>query len=549
MSAGDLRRLERLKTTYGNGAAAAKLAVLRRLAKAPLRSASQVERLHEALCFLRAYPDDERVAAGVARMLDRFDRRADLLRHRESLGDTGIAGTAIHYRFFWSTAHWLARRWPGHLSIARDDAGATARIGEALPLVTPAAAALWLTHRTPPPLDAVDVLRGRRGDAAWFIESLSRMPGDGFTREAYADAIDAPFVLEPGRDTPSRSRAHFAAAPRAFQVRPLRRGRPDLRAAIAVPPRAIRMLSRRDGAALVELARGAMITRARDLAAFEHGDGRDVRLVDDGDGLAFAFCGVTPERRALLHATYGCLTLKNGVPIGYVQADVLGPYAAVSFNTFETFRGGEAGHVFGRLLSAIHHAFGAESFSIEPYQLGQGNEEGIETGAWWFYQKLGFRPRSARARRLMRMELARMRVNPKHRSSARTLGKLAEAHLFFDLDPRAARGLPPIEAALDRAVAWLARHGGGAQALADAESSALAITGLKSLAGFSRDERLAWRRWAPLVASLSGVSRWRPAERRELAEIVRAKGGRQELAFLVRFAAHARLARALIGSR
>jgi hypothetical protein len=548
MSASDLRRLERLKAVYEEGAATAKLGVLRRLSRSSLRTASQVERLHEALCFLRAYPDDASVLAQVTRMLERFDRRPDLLTHRDKLTDTGIAGTAIHYRFYWSTALWLARRWPDQLRLEHDDAEAAERIGKALPLVAPAAASEWLGSAPLPPFAAIDRLRGRRTDAAWLVERLARLPGDGFTRESFADAIDAPYVLEPGRDTPSRSRAFFPPAPRAFQATGLRRTRPDLRAAMNVPPRGVRQLSRRDGTALIEQARGSMITRARDLAAFEHGDPRDVRMVDDGDGLAFAFCGVRPERRFLLPAVYGCLMLENGVPIGYVQVDALGPWAAVSFNTFETFRGGEAAYVFGRLLSAVRHLFGAVSFSIEPYQLGQGNAEGIETGAWWFYQKLGFRPQSTAARRIMRVELARMRLNPRHRSSARTLGKLAGSHLFFDFDATVRRGLPPLNAAYERAVAWLARRGGGEDALASAERSALAVTGLKSLAGFTRDERLAWRRWAPLIASLPGVSRWRPAQRRELAEIVRAKAGRQELPFLVRFAAHPRLSKALFGS-
>ena len=547
MSARDLRRLERIRTTFDEDAAAAKLALLRRLATARLATAGQVERLHEALCFLRAYPDDARVLAQATRMLDRFDRRADLMRHRQRLAETGIAGTAIHYRFFWSTARWLATRWPGQLELERDDDDANAQLDKALPLVAPAVAAEWFNAGTLPALPAMDVLRGRRTDADWLVGQLARMPGDGFTREAFADAIDAPFVLRPGRDTPSRSKAHFPAAPRAFQVTPLRRTRPDLRAAAAVPPRGVRHLPRRQGAALIELARGAMITRSRDLMAFEQADARDVRVVDDGDGLAFAFCGVIPERRFLLPALYGCLTLRNGVPIGYVQVEALGPWAAVSFNTFDTFRGGEAGHVFGRLLSTIHHLFGAESFSIEPYQLGQDNEEGIESGAWWFYYRHGFRPRAAAARRLARREAALRRLNPLHRSSARTLRALAGHHLYFDLVPSRPRGLPPVQQALTRAVRWLARYGGGAAAERKADAAARAITGLGSLRGLDAGERLAWRRWAPLVASLPGVSRWTPAERRELAAIVRAKGRRQELEFLLRFAAHPKLARALLG--
>jgi hypothetical protein len=545
MSASDLRRLERLKANYGDGVATAKLAALRRLSRSSLRTAGQVERLHEALCFLRAYPDDADVLAQATRMLERFGRRADLLNHRDGLTDSGIAGTDIRYRFFWSTALWLVRRWPGRLELERDDDEAIELLGKALPLLAPAVASQCPGDEPRPAFEMIDRLRGKRTDADWLVEQLARLPGDGFTREHFADSIDLPYRLRSGRDTPSRSRAHFPHASQAFQAAALRRGRPDLRAAMNTPPRGVRQLTPREGTALIELARGSMITRARDLAAFEYGEARDVRLADDGDGLAFAFCGVLAERRSLLPALYGYLTLKNGVPIGYGQVDVIGPYAAVSFNTFEAFRGGETAFVFARLLSSIRHLFGAEAFSVDPYQLGQGNQEGLDTGAWWFYQKLGFRPRSAHTRRVMRVELARMRINPRHRSSERTLRKLADSHLFFDFDASAARGLAPVNAACGRAVAWLGRRGGGADALDAASRAALALTGLRSLAGFSRDERLAWRRWAPLVASLPGASRWPPAQRRELAEIVRAKGGGQELPFLLRFAAHPRLAKAV----
>jgi hypothetical protein len=99
----------------------------------------------------------------------------------------------------------------------------------------------------------------------------------------------------------------------------------------------VRVLGPGEGARVVELCRGAMITRQRDLDAFAYGDARDVRIVDDGHGLAFALVGVVPERRTLLAAIYGALTLQNGVPVGYSQLDVIAGTAAVSFNTFQTF--------------------------------------------------------------------------------------------------------------------------------------------------------------------------------------------------------------------
>ena len=53
-----LERLERLRFTFGRGVAKRKIALLDRLRVASLRSADEVFRLHELLCFLRAYPDD-----------------------------------------------------------------------------------------------------------------------------------------------------------------------------------------------------------------------------------------------------------------------------------------------------------------------------------------------------------------------------------------------------------------------------------------------------------------------------------------------------------
>ena len=54
-------------------------------------------------------------------------------------------------------------------------------------------------------------------------------------------------------------------------------------------------------------------------------------------------------------------------------------------------------------------------------------------------------------------------------------------------------------------------------------------------------ERLAWRRWAPLVALLKSVERWPLADRRALVQVIRAKGGRRELEYLQRFDEHRRL--------
>jgi hypothetical protein len=146
--------------------------------------------------------------------------------------------------------------------------------------------------------------------------------------------------------------------------------------------------------------------------------------------------GARPERRLLLEAVYGYLTLKNGVPIGYVLTSTLFGSAEMAYNVFDPWRGAEAGPIYARVLAMTRHLFGCDTFTIVPYQLGEGNDEAIDSGAWWFYQKMGFRPRDNAAVSLMKRELARAQRDPLRRSSVATLRRLARHTLHLDLGRR-----------------------------------------------------------------------------------------------------------------
>jgi hypothetical protein len=145
-----------------------------------------------------------------------------------------------------------------------------------------------------------------------------------------------------------------------------------------------------------------------------------------------------------------------------------------------------------------------------------------------------------------------MRAHPEHRSSTATLRALAESHMLFDFDRLRTPGLPPLAEVGLRICDGLAARAGGERerVLAECSREAMRLTGLRSLRAFSAGEHLAWQRWSPVVVfALKGAARWSPAERRALARVIRAKGGRDESEFLARFAAHPKLERALFGQR
>ena len=418
MRSDPLRALDELRNVFREGSGREKRMHMRQLERTRLRTAAEVERLHEMLCFVRAYPDDAPTLASASRMLRAFARRADLRRHAQTLENTGIAGTAIRFPFFWPTARWLARRWPRQLAFDRLDRAADRAIGKLFGIRSG--------------FMALDRVRPRTlSDAVCFIRMVERMPGGSFSQEAFYDRIEPVLELRAADGTPNRTTAWIRAGAPGWQKAPLGMEKPDLRREIRRSARRIRRVGVREGARVVDLGRTSMATRGRDLDAFAYGDPSRVQIVEDSPGLAFALVGMLEERRKPGMDIYGVLTLRNGMPVGYMDLEVTGSHVEIAFNTLPTFRGGEAAHLFGRTLAMLRSVFRARTFGIAPYQIGLGNREAIDSGAWWFYYKLGLRPRATPARRLARREWKRWNADRAYRSSRATLEALARWPLYY----------------------------------------------------------------------------------------------------------------------
>jgi hypothetical protein len=545
-----LNRLVALRSTYGPGCAETRLPLLRSLEGVQLRTAAQVTTLHELLCVLHAYPDDEEVFAQVARMLAAFGARADVRRHRTRLLNSGIAGTDIVYPFGFSTAQWLVARCSGSLSVEWPGVSHPDLLEGRLQLFS-----LWAERPVfdEPPLEGrawLERLRGRESDAAFIIRRSAALPVHGMANDHLYDELGLTLRVAGGPDTPDRTRARMPGHPLVDQRDPLRTARPDIVAEIMTPPRRIRRVGGRQARVLLDMARESMVTRARDLYTFTAANLKDASLVDCGDGLEFFCIGVEPEQRLLLDAVYGILTLRNGVPIGYALFSALWRSTEVAYNVFESFRGGESAWIYGRLLATIRAMFATDTITVDPYQLGHHNDEGLESGAWWFYYKLGFRPWDPAVARLAETEARKVRERRGYRTSLATLRKLVRANLFLQAGSsrRDVIGAIPTGAIGLRVSDYVQERIGSDRELATATLAAEAGSRL-GVGGWRRlpaGERLFWERWAPLVALMPGLDGWTADERRDLATIIRAKGSRSERDFVARFDAHPRVGAALV---
>src|SRR6185295_15290911 len=127
------------------------------------------------------------------------------------------------------------------------------------------------------------------------------------------------------------------------------------------------------------------------------------------------------------------MIFKNGVAVGYFEGISLFERMESGFNLYYTFRDGETAWLYARILSIFQQLLGVTAFSIDPYQIGYENAEGIESGAFWFYRKLGFRPTKPEIMKLVLREERKLATRSGYRTSAATLRKLAEGPMILEV--------------------------------------------------------------------------------------------------------------------
>ena len=146
-------------------------------------------------------------------------------------------------------------------------------------------------------------------------------------------------------------------------------------------------------------------------------------------GLSVALMGMVPERRHPIDSYMGYVVFKNGLPIGYGGSWILFDSGRIGLNIFPAYRGGESQYIFEQVLKVHREVYQLNRFSVDPYQIGKENSEGIKSGAFWTYYHAGFRPICEEQKKLAEAEALKIKSIKGYRSSVSTLKKLADSRL------------------------------------------------------------------------------------------------------------------------
>jgi hypothetical protein len=539
-----LSRLEALKRRYGIGCAAECEHCLAQLRRSQFADAESLIRFHDTLLFLRAFPHSARVVelselllAGVEDQVRRLrDSGADMSTFDDE-AVSGIAGTTIINSWTYELARGLVQRHSPGISPRWNIDEQYRHMATILPDCMPLFEDDSFVEADTPYFKWIDAAAGgHNSELAWLLRAIGGLPVSPLERTSLYDALALDLQWDLTGSPASRTLARRPVSRFYYhETQLLQRKRVSLIDELASAPLRLGKLDRADGSNIIDMARDALAVRYRELHGTTHGDPDYVFEADAGRGVRLFVWGLDAAWRLPLRAYYAGFTLKNGVPINYFEAIGLFEWIEVGFNTFYAFREGETAWVYSRVLHLLHQLAGVTCFSVYPYQIGQDNEEAIQSGAFWFYRKLGFRPGPPDVLALAEREEKRIARDPAHRTSPRTLRKLAEGHMFFELGGNAPGRWDSFSArtiglAVQRKMA--ARYDGDAEKMRRATTSALSKTLGVSLETWNVRERWAFSNFAVSLSLGSGIARWTSENKPSLVAIIRAKAGGDETRYL-----------------
>ena len=539
-----LSALEQSRVRHGRDSVGAVEKLLVSLRDFHCSDAESLVRFHDALLFLHAFPQSRKVIqltenllAGIAQQVVRLRDSGVDLELLDSEQFSGIAGTTISDTFTYDVACWLAQHYREQLKVDWDFDEQGRQMSVSLPRLLPLLADDSLVEADTPYSDWLrNAAGGNSHILPWLLGRVEATHMNRLEKTAFYDALRIGVSWNLGDGDASRTLARRNPSTMYIHREPLiKRGQVALQDELRSQPIATRKLSRSEGEEALNMVRAALTVRGRELYGTTRGDPESVIEADLGRGVRMFLWGLPPGRRLPLRAYHAGLTVKNGIPINYIEGISLFEWMEVGFNTFYAYREGETAWIYSKVLHLLHQLTNVTCFSVYPYQLGDHNEEAIKSGAFWFYRKLGFRPGRPDLLKLTEREEAKLRSNPEHRTSARVLRKLAAAHVFYDFgegpsgvwDTFSVRN---IGLAVQRRIAE--EFNGDPDKMSRLGTAELAGILQVDLASWNAIERSAFENFAVVLMLLPELRSWTHHEKQKLIQVILAKAGGDESDYL-----------------
>jgi hypothetical protein len=453
---------------------------------------------------------------------------------------SGIASLPVTDTFGYDIVSWLFRRHVSTTAFDWDWFEDENRLGETWPRFLPLLEEDSFVEAHVPYREWLSGARNGRTELAWLMSRFNELKMTPKEKAELYNSLKLYVRWSPGYRA-TRTGLRLPTRNIYYHRSPLIQRRDvSFKTEIEAAPLPMRKLRPKDGERILDIAREASTVRYRELYGFSYGDPKSVFKVHLGRGTDLFLMSLPPERRLPLRAYHSAMIFKNGVPVGYFEGLSFFERMESGFNLYYTFREGETAWLYARTLNVVRHFTGVSSFALDPYQIGHQNEEGIESGAFWFYRKLGFRPVRQSTLELTQIEEQKIAQRTGYRTSLATLRRLAAGPMILELDPKYSGdwerfSIRSIGLAVQRRMAK--KFNGSAERMLNASA--------RQVSHALEIDKSSWLeesgQFSLVLSLIDDLSRWSIEEKRLLISIIRAKCRGDEATYLRRMMKHRRL--------
>lgn len=420
-----LAELLQIRNQYGASQGDRKAKLLRLISPHSITGIHRLEEYYNCLLFLLAYPDNKTTYQLATDALQQLE--AHIKSHRgiqDRLFNSGVTGTKICAAFGFELVRWLRKTYKKDVtieSIEADDIQLTYILSVVMPKVESEILQdantdwkHWLKKFRKRDEDLLDTLIAifEQTDVRPEVkDELWNALGINITVNLINHCCLPASLFEP---------YYHRSLKRHITYNPQKKDEPE-------PVRV--KLTTEEAAHIIDCGRMILVRHTREIDPVTFTQPGLVSYYQVGRGISIALMGMSPERRHPLDSYMGYVAFKNGLPVAYAGSWILFDSARIGLNVFTSYRGGESLYIFKQILNLHKKVYRLRRFTVDPYQIGKDNDDGIKSGAFWVYHHMGFRPIKAEQKKIAEEETVKIKLQKGYRSPAPVLKKLADSRM------------------------------------------------------------------------------------------------------------------------
>ena len=540
-----IKQLEKLKTSFTKQTAAEKLSILRSLARTQFTGAESLKLYHDLLCFLRAYPDNATVLQLVDNELKSFSKRINYYKKKTSdkkgnnFYNSGIVNSITEHPYSLGAIEYLIDEYKNALTIDWEVNDEVAdKLNECIQHLL--AYQENDTFDNDDYLDTVEWLEDASGKnkKSVLTNLVNLFRHSSIPRDLQVHFYDN-LELAPDWDLTnskgSRTLKRVGSPKLFYQTEPIKKRSTNLRDELKKTTAKLKHLSKQEGFQRVKDINEVLGVRNRELFPLTYANPEEVYVYEPGRGVQIYLYGAKHNIRLPLETNFGAMIVRNGLPIGYGIAATLFERVEIAINIFPAFRSGESAFIIEQFFKLFYKRFNSRLFLVRSYQMGDGDDEPLKSGALWFYYKLGFRAVKENIRNMIAKEAEVIKSKKNYRSPIEKLRKLAKSDVFLHVDESKMdryEELSLINLGMVVSNDCAENFESNRELMIEKSIEKLARTlPMKNWKQWDENEQLALKRLAPLFVNVLRQTKWTSKEKRDLVAIIKAKGNRCERKF------------------